>query len=81
VYTSLGGPPWLLVIWPKPRPGSITARTATIAATTATAAQALDPESLLIALFLSCDSRPLSKGAGAGRTDLVPSERALNWGV
>jgi hypothetical protein len=50
--TSLGGPPWLVVGWPKPSPGNITASIATNAATTATAVEALGAEKLFIALFL-----------------------------
>jgi hypothetical protein len=50
MYTSLGGPPWLKVLWPKPSVGNATASTATIAATTATA---VDAESLLIGLLRS----------------------------
>jgi len=53
MYTSLGVPPWLEVVWPKPKPGNITARTATTVVTTATAVEALNAESLLIAVPLS----------------------------
>jgi len=74
--TSLGIPPWLEVVWPKPRPGNITARTATIAATTATAAHALDAVSLLIALLLCCESGRVSRGEAEDEPTWFPSEQA-----
>jgi hypothetical protein len=51
----VGDRPWLEVVSPKPSPGNITASTATVAATTATAVEALDAESLLIGLLRSCE--------------------------
>jgi hypothetical protein len=46
--TSVGVRPWLVVVSPIPRPGNITASTATIVATMATAVEALNARSLLI---------------------------------
>ena len=52
MYTSLGDPPWLVVGAPMPRPGNITASTATIAAPTATAVEGFNADGVLIALPL-----------------------------